>query len=422
MRTRINLKPVAFSAVPNNQQLNSIFRHSLPLFLVVLCLLLLPGNNASETPIQSFASLKTFQDLRYKCGTIDVENNLEELKNNFLTNSRIENASLRETFQHAGLSHLLALSGGQTGPAAAFICFSIVGVLIGLLSLKRKMVRFRLILIIGRVGILSELAVILFLVGLYQSTGALNRVFSFRLARIVAYAATFQVRTVVRKHIHMIPHILATLPWMLAFLIGKNPTSDLSFLLSSLGALTAHLSSSVTSLLFSVHKDKTNRKSPPVFRAIKDLVGTIARWITMTALASAIMCIFCFQLWPINNLVNKIMANLLAGPVVLLIITPGALVINVSLLLNSEIILNPATSFFSFGTFVFLKIGQTFAEQGITRDDSSRMLFLKQRHYEWYDHPYLLLLILIICMSGLNHWIHERKIRRLKTNPEISAP
>ena len=96
--------------------------------------------------------------------------------------------------------------------------------------------------------------------------------------------------------------------------------------------------------------------------------------------------------------------------------------INVSLLLNSEIILNPATSFFSFGTFVFLKIGQTFAEQGITRDDSSRMLFLKQRHYEWYDHPYLLLLILIICMSGLNHWIHERKIRRLKTNPEISEP
>jgi len=420
MRTRINLKPVAFSTLHNNQQLNSIFKHCLPLFIVVLFLLLLPGNNNSKNPIQSFAGLKTFQDLRYKCMKINAESSLEELKNNFLTNSRIEDASLRETFQHAGLSHLLALSGGQTGPAAAFICLSIVAVLIGFLSIQRKMVSFRLILFIGRVGIVIELAVILFLVGLYQSTGALNRVFSFRLARIFAYAANFQVRPIVRKNIHMIPHILATLPWVLAFLIGKNPTSDLSFLLSSLGAMTAHLSSSIISLLFALDKDNTNRNSQPLFRAINRLVETVARWITITALTSAIMCIFCFQLWPIDNLTNKIMANLLAGPVVLLLITPGALVINASLLLNFELFLTTATGFFSFGIFIFLKIGQTFAEQGITRDDSTRMQFLKQGHYEWYDHPYLFLLLLIVCMSGLNHWMHMRKLRRLKIYPEIS--
>ena len=230
MRTRINLLPNFNQDHSIRFYIKQFYQISLPVFMIVFLLLLFPYSLETTAPLNDLSKAAFFVNLRATAESLDFDPAFVELKNNFLTNQRIKDAYLRDTFQRAGVSHLLALSGGQTGPAAKTLCLCFLIMIFALPTAYRKLMSVRLVKIIQDTALAFEILIIIFLVGLYQSTGALNRVLSSRISSFVISQARFSGRKSATQELQFyIPRKYILIgPWIIAACLGKNPVHDLS--------------------------------------------------------------------------------------------------------------------------------------------------------------------------------------------------
>ncbi|MEN9530335.1 MAG: hypothetical protein RI932_2208 [Pseudomonadota bacterium] len=422
MTTRINLQHYPPRKLTFRRLPQILFEATAPLALLNLTLMFLPVSHHSNTVLEQVSNSAFFTALRAKCLNLNAPVHLLELKDNFLTNERLSDPELRQTFQSAGLSHLLALSGSQTGPVAWITCVVVISLLIACLSSAQNLAKHSIVRSIRLFGLLTEFATLVCLVGLFQSTGALNRILSskiccFILEPLKAGLGEFRVHSLL---LH--PRITLTLPWILAFLLGKNPVHDLSFLLSALGAHTAQVVATLVQTTWAQDDKDSRFKKKRIAKCCFTAAQQVAQWVLITALTSALMCIFCLQLWPIDNMAKKILANLLAGPVVLFLITPSAMTVIISVMFELNSCLALSGFLFETGLEVLLLIAQSFAESETVASAPATAFLRPGSAVAWHMHPYLGLHLLILFLAGIQFHLQRFRVVMLKNSTPNSLP
>lgn len=333
--------------------------------IVVLVGLFSPHKSADEPLLKRWADASFFERIRAGSLTQNREHReLSELRENFLINEKIQDPLLREEFEQSGLAHLLAISGGQTAPAAATI--SLLMLMLIVLCARRFKTRntFKWLMILRLIAGFFHTLVIFFLVGLYQSSGALTRALSGHLtlcARSILLLS-FDGRS---KNSGNTRSLMLASPWCLGWILLENPVRDLSFLLSALGALTSVFVSQLLALLIrteSVHLLPLPRCESAFGKFFSSPLSlSLSLAIVSVSLTSALMSLLTIPFWPAGNIFQKVLANVLAGPCVMFIITPAALGICVSVLLGSAGLALLCHEVLHWGLEMLLLIARTFA-------------------------------------------------------------
>jgi hypothetical protein len=338
MSTRINLLLHSDHHSHYNQRLLARMMSSVEscfiLIVVVVAGLVLPYKSETEPLLKRWADSPFFAQIRAESLTHNGQHAaLDELRENFLINEKIKDPLLREEFEQSGLAHLLAISGGQTAPAAAAISFFMLMIIVACTrTLKNESSLKWLAGLRLATGLLHTL-VIFFLVGLYQSSGALTRALA---NHITLCARSLLLFTVNDRHNNCgkTRGLMLASPWCLGWILLQNPVRDLSFLLSALGALTSLFVSQLLALV--IRADSTETLPLPGSSRLlgKYLFAPVSMKISMAivsvSLTSALMSLLTIPFWPAGNILEKVLANILAGPCVMFIITPAALGICVS--------------------------------------------------------------------------------------------
>lgn len=341
MGTHLNLLAHRYLDTTSNQSRLATFstclRRSLINCIPFLCVLTLcayAGNNSrAHTPLSTWARSQFFERIRHACLNVANENEvIHSLRRNFLANEKITDQTLLNEFRESGLSHLLALSGGQTTPAAQFICSVFMMLVLILLHVFIKVNAVKIIQTLRILTYVTQTATLIFLVGLYQATGALNRTCCSQLAAGARASALLFQGGNTRGAIWIHPLLLAS-PWLLGFFLHQNPVGDLSFLLSALGAVTSSVMSRTLGFLWGDAKVECFPQHLSWLLQSKSSKAFLL-WILSTAATSSVMCLLTWPLWPADNILPKIQANIIAGPCVLFLITPASLGVCLGVLLG----------------------------------------------------------------------------------------
>lgn len=338
----------------------------LPIWLLMVSMLLSKNQRNADSHLQDWSRLEFFQQIRERSiDFADRDPEIAELRLNFLSNTKIKNENLMNEFREAGLSHLLALSGGQTGPAATVICHTLVVVVCLLLRGLFPRLNARCFLNALRLfSLLVQSTILLFLVGLYQSTGALTRSLASQMTR-GALALSVLKSSGDSKGVKWLSTFSICSPWLLSWLWHQNPAYELSFILSLMGGLTASLQFHLVSRLIEFKKPEQKKNSilETKLHYILNhrLVGCCLHWTMTTAMTSAAMTFMTLPLWPAGHLPDKIFANLLAGPCVLFIVTPASLAVCLGVLIESNSWTLLSQKFLSFGLHLLREIARAFS-------------------------------------------------------------
>jgi hypothetical protein len=338
---------------------------AIPLMFTLAILVHAKEGPAARTPLKVWAELSFFSKLRSSCLNHPLGlPHIDALRSNFLANEKIKDKLLLDEFRDSGLSHLLALSGGQTQPAAVFFSSFIVMIFIMAAGVKSKTNFFRHLGAVRFIARLTQTFVLLFLVGLYQSSGALNRTFSSHIAQSARSAALLTSTEWQRDSVWILA-LTATAPWCLGYVLHQNPAHDLSFLLSALGAVSSALIYSLTSMLIETDEDivKGRRSMDRMVRLLKNKILPVSLSILSVAATSAFMCLLTWPLWPPQNILPKIQANLLAGPCVMLVITPAALGVCLGVLSGISVLTQTAHAVLEWGLSMLMQIARLFSHQ-----------------------------------------------------------
>jgi hypothetical protein len=375
MKLRLNLSPTSDAIREIYQPKQSVgaaaafraaCRHCLPCFVLMLALFQCNKRHYTDGVLSSWAQLKTFESIRLKSINSSASSHqISALKKNFLANEKIQDDDLKDDFRSSGLSHLLALSGGQTTPAAMLVCnFFIVLLLLGL----RLFPRINAVLLLPYLRLLSLLlrtTVIACLVGLYQSTGALSRSLAGQFTDCLR-GATLISSSRHEHNVDLIQPLCTCLPWLLSWFWLANPAGDLSFLLSALGAQTSvcvhqvlkHMMQRPDRPMPNTNKNPSSlQKFIPHLNRILDFCLAVVS----TALTSSLVGLLTWPFWPPAHLDQKIYANLIAGPCVLLLITPASLAVCVAAIVNNNLLFQFAHTCLDWGLKLLLRIAQAFS-------------------------------------------------------------
>ncbi|NBO37110.1 hypothetical protein EBU99_00840 [bacterium] len=439
MNRKINLAPsilvknhrVQTGPSETFNQLRKALRDALPLGIILLLLILFSTGKASLTPMSLWSQNQFFQHLRVQSMHLPFPQQLAPLKDNFLTNERIRDHRLQTTFRTAGLTHLLALSGGQTSPAALAVCRFIFIIIASALSARRAIALSENNFLRSLAAFIS-LSIQLFLLGLYQATGALCRALSNHICHLLFWIT---LRSMQRENFSdaiIASRTLYCIPWILTWAMSQNPAEDLSFLLSAAGSLMARAVSLCWRYFSERHQLNANPKNPKckIYSHIQSVFG----WVIVTASTSALMCFCCWPLWPIDSITDKVFANLLAGPVVLLLITPFSLLLSFSLALQIDFLVQTASLGLQYGLKLFLCIASTFSHEDVLHSGFTARVPVTQTiinaespilNLDWQNHPYLWLLLEIFILQVICCWVRlhldarePEKEREKFTHPE----
>lgn len=414
MRFCVNLAPSVHLSKSFNQHRRAAYYTALIYISFFLFLLNIPRLWSSETLLECWSSAPFFAELRTDLKSINTTDQVAELKNNFLFNERISDPLLRETFQSAGLSHLLAISGGQTGPAAVFFCTTTAIFILIVMKIIYPSPRFASIQCSRYVILASGLIAVFFLVGLFQSTGALTRVLATQLTALILFFAFRQSHLRQSKNLILLPLLKDVAPWLIALYISINPTDDLSFLLSALGASSAQFVSEMVGRI-----SKSKQRTQALKQLPENLFENLCNWILTTSLTSALMCIFCLPLWPASGIAEKILANLLAGPLVLIVITPATIAIIIFQACQFELLRDYTVHILVFGLTTFRTIAEIFGEQLTQPNFIPTARFVRPGvTYAWYNHPYLFLITLNFSMMFGIFMLKKNRTESLALNED----
>jgi hypothetical protein len=340
----------------------------LPLFCVLAVLFCLPQNTETSSVLKGWSELNIFQKLRADCLNYEIRDaQTFALKANFLANQKISDPVLTGQFRESGLSHLLALSGGQTHPAAMFVSqfllFSFLTVTRanGAINFARfgRLLRFSAGLI--------QTSILMFLVGLYQSSGALNRSLSQHIVHCSCNAAILSQSANDSGNSRHLKSFCTAAPWLLGFLLHRNPVGDLSFLLSALGAATGRVTSHSLGLLTGFFEesdldDSIQNSGLPQF------LQKICLTVLSGAATSAVMCLLTWPLWTPENIYQKVQANILAGPCVMFIVTPAALGVCLGALTGFAELSSVSHAVLEFGVRLLAQIAHIFSESHLPQN------------------------------------------------------
>lgn len=368
--------------------------------LAALITVLLSVNEPVNHPtlLKGMSDSGFFHAIRARSAEIEFPQTLEPLKNNFINNQRIEDDFLRKIYRDSGLSHLLALSGGQTTPAAYVISLSLTWCAVALMRVIVPVVSSNYMKLIFVFCFALELVTLGFLVCLFQATGALSRALSAKSIEFLNFTNRLHARdkSAAGKRLWKIFFELS--PWIVVWLIHKNPVHDLSFLLSLMGAKTAGFVSSLCRLIFSTRSSSNTDETG--MRIVFIWARKISHWVLVTSITSALMCLFCAPLWPVDNIWQKIFANLIAGPIVLFLITPASLILLPWIALDAGQPPQPLCVFLELGLFLFHEAALAFSSHADQRPTQSAGFVYNSNNLEWFNHPYLTLLLVIVALSG----------------------
>lgn len=231
---------------------------------------------------------------------------------NFLANERSLSFKQSLDFQNSGLTHLLAVSGGQISPVVGF--FTVVIGSVTLFFFRRKISLQNLFALQNRFAFLTGFGFAYVLAILFGATGALIRVvFLSYFARfpMILSAILFLVRRTDVRSPETWTRSVAVI--ILAFWIG-NPFGDLSFLLSALGAAVAGLVAQNLCILL------------PRSFSRSWIIDIFFHYIVLCAVTSVCVTLFLMPFLPVS-LVATTGANLIAGPLVQFVLTPLTLVL-----------------------------------------------------------------------------------------------
>jgi hypothetical protein len=142
------------------------------------------------------------------------------------------------------------------------------------------------------------------------------------------------------------------------------------------------------------------------FNLLTDWLRTIIHWVIVTSLTSALMCLFCAQLWPIDNVIQKVQANLIAGPIVLFLVTPASLIVLAWIILTPTWPPRLLCDFLEWGLSLFHQAALTFSERGGSQNEHQLSFPRTPLESEWFENPYLSLLFIITALS-MAHWFHQ---------------
>lgn len=331
------------------------------LVVVMLFLGMLPTNRAKNTPLHHWSNSDLFKNLRHDLISLPMQSDLEELKRNFLANQRISDPVVKHHFQSSGLTHLLAISGGQTGPAASAVTHFILFLCLVILNMKRKHVSTTLLKCIRSCGALLQWGLVFFLVGLFQSSGALGRILACTSIRFL-YFNTREAKTEALSYAGFLGCIWPALPWIVIALVGANPVVDLSFQLSLLGSLVLRLNSQIVGRCFEKLQMRHQDTAPWISQLEKHLQA-FTIWVVVTAATSCFMSVLCSAYWPSKNTFAQMQANLIAGPLVLLLITPLTLAIDFVVLLNWDLPTPSLLRLFSLSLLALKYTAEAFSDE-----------------------------------------------------------
>lgn len=407
MAYRLNLSLAPTGAQFTPRALQSTLQSS-AILLASLLLMLLIGTPPKSTSLITQASThEVFELVRARSLALDFDPAFTGLKDNFMTNQKIPDSDLKRIYRDAGLSHLLALSGGQTSPAAFLICFVFAYVTMSLLRLIIPTIRAEHVKIIMWISLCVETCILGFLVCLFQATGALARALSIKSLALAGFLNRSRIGRSSARHSDWTPVLREVGPWIFVWTVHKNPTQDLSFLLSILGAKTAACVAISLSGIF----DYAERHSGSGVekRLFPACLRHIAYWTSVTSLTSALMCLFCFQLWPVEQVLPKVFANLIAGPVVLFVITPASLLLIPWVACSSSPAPVLLRDFLEWGLWLFHNTALAFSGAGDNSAEQGRRSIKLHMQVEWFEQPLLPTLLIIVCLSGLQNFHSERR-------------
>ncbi|MEY4064920.1 MAG: hypothetical protein RIR26_1128 [Pseudomonadota bacterium] len=394
-----NLKFMRFnpSAPPSSQlTLLSALIPTFSLILTVFALMALPKSHPRDTLLVLWSESNLFRVLRKELVTIPIQADLEELKCNFLANRRISDPLLKFQFQSSGLTHLLAISGGQTGPAAFALTHSILSIVILIWGKRQKHISMAALKFIRNGGAILQFGVVLFLVGLYQSTGALGRVLSFTTIKFFLFTAR-EANSYPASRAVWLSLLWPALPWLTLALIGQNPATDLSFQLSLLGGLVLKLSSHLVAGCLKENEKKGENENNFASKMQK-LLFTFSIWVTVTAATSCFMSLLCSVYWPSQNIMDQIQANLIAGPLVLIFITPLSLAIDFAVLFQWHMPVSFLCKLFSYALHALKCIAEAFSAGPASVPPAESALALAHgltSHPEKNSHHFLFCIVLV---------------------------
>jgi hypothetical protein len=399
---------------PLVRKLFAVMRRCLPVWTLILFLSTFGGHSRKHSLLDDWAQLETFQKIRNASTDFhDHDSDISQLRKNFLSNTKIKDEILQEEFRESGLSHLLALSGGQTAPAAMFICNSILVIIC--ILLRGLCPHLNANSIIGKIRILTLLiktSALTFLVGLYQSTGALSRTLATQVSMSARSANTLISRDSRPVGARWIRTLFICSPWILSWLWHQNPVRDLSFVLSLMGGLTASLIDQLVGLI--IHNFKTEKSEEMSSKKILPLwnikpLSALSRWILATSLTSTCMSFMTLPLWPSGELLDKILANLLAGPCVLLLVTPASLFVCLGIVTQTEWITLVAQKALGFALVILRDIARCFSNHPV---DAPRALTDSLSVTLWTSVPVPPLLILSVEIALLYFCVEAIRERR----------
>lgn len=369
MSTRINFFLRRNNPPSQGQQLLSQLTSSIGncfiLVIVIAAGLIAPQKTAREPPLKRWADEPFFAHIRIESlARKGQDAEIDELRENFLINEKIQDQLLREEFEQSGLAHLLAISGGQTAPAAATISLLILLLTVACMRSLKLQNAFKWLMGLRFASGLLHTLVIFFLVGLYQSSGALTRALANHLT-LCARSLLLLSCDGRHKSTGKTRALLLASPWCLGWLLLHNPVRDLSFLLSALGALTSVFVSQLLALLIRIDHTRTMPKpdnSPLPARFISTPAFlNISLSIVSVSLTSALMSLLTIPFWPAGNIFEKVLANIIAGPCVMFIITPAALGICLSVVLDAAGLGLACQQMLQWGLEILLYTARTFA-------------------------------------------------------------
>jgi predicted membrane metal-binding protein len=225
---------------------------------------------------------------------------------NFLANERSLEPTTRTAFAGSGLTHLLALSGAQVAPVCAVAGGVLGTVLVTLLA--SHLAPHHLARWVSRLRVTVELTLALTLSALYGSSGAILRVAMFTYLFPVALRSVQTSPALLpdERTSRLIARILVL--GVTAVLLG-NPYANLSFLLSALGSGLSEMATRLS---------ERHRATG------SDLKHRIEKALSNSCATSLLIGVVLYPLFHNNPLVAAA-ANLVAAPLVGLVITPLSL-------------------------------------------------------------------------------------------------
>ncbi|MEY2988761.1 MAG: hypothetical protein RJB13_2282, partial [Pseudomonadota bacterium] len=239
MRIHLDLSTQSPTSYQPTKALKVAIHKCLFLLALIAALLSVQESNHRKTLLEGLSNAPTFQYLRMKCDNLEFPAAINHLKDNFLTNKRVNDDHLRTIYRDSGLSHLLALSGGQTVPAAYVISLLFTHCAVMFLRIFTPFIKGRHLIALFFVASIFEIFTLGFLVCLFQATGALSRALSNKWTELLRFCSKFCTCNVSASERWIWKTQLELAPWIIVWLIHKNPVHDLSFLLSLMGARTA---------------------------------------------------------------------------------------------------------------------------------------------------------------------------------------